>query len=169
MRITSGGSVLINNTSSVGSKLIVKSDGTTSASFACIFWDSASSDLMYVRSDGYGYLKASAWVYGSDLRMKENVSNVENGLDMVLKMKPKHFDYINGQKNNIGFVAQDIQKIIPQAVSVTNEETGMLGLKTDFLVPYIAKAVQELKLEKDTEIAELRAQIEELKELIKNK
>jgi hypothetical protein len=168
-RITSGGNVLVNNTSSVGSKLIVKSDGTTSASFACIFWDSASSDLMYVRSDGYGYLKASAWVYGSDLRMKENVSNVENGLDMVLKMKPKHFDYINGQKNNIGFVAQDIQKIIPQAVSVTNEETGMLGLKTDFLVPYIAKAVQELKLEKDTEIAELKAQIEELKELIKNK
>jgi hypothetical protein len=45
----------------------------------------------------------------------------------------------------------------------------MLGLKTDFLVPYIAKAVQELKLEKDTEIAELKAQIEELKELIKNK
>jgi hypothetical protein len=166
MRITSGGNVLVNNTSSVGSKLIVKSDGTTSASFACIFWDSASSDLMYVRSDGYGYLKASAWVYGSDLRMKENVSNVENGLDMVLKMKPKHFDYINGQKNNIGFVAQDIQKIIPQAVSVTNEETGMLGLKTDFLVPYIAKAVQELKLEKDTEIAELKAQIEELKAMI---
>jgi hypothetical protein len=169
MRITSGGNILVNNTSSVGSKLIVKSDGTTSASFACIFWDSASSDLMYVRSDGYGYLKASAWVYGSDLRMKENVSNVENGLDMVLKMKPKHFDYINGQKDNIGFIAQDIQKIIPQAVSITNNKTGMLGLKTDFLVPYIAKAVQELKLEKDIEISELKAQIEELKELIMSK
>ena len=149
LRITSGGNVLINNTSSVGSKLILKSDGTTSATFACIFWDSASSDLMYVRSDGYGYLKASAWVYGSDLRMKENVSNVENGLDMVLKMKPKHFDYINGVKNNIGFIAQDIQEIIPEAVSITNEETGMLGLKTDFLVPYLVKAIQELKAEID--------------------
>ena len=148
-RITNGGNLLINNTSSVGSKLILKSDGTTSATFACIFWDSASSDLMYVRSDGYGYLKASAWVYGSDLRMKENVSNVENGLDMVLKMKPKHFDYINGVKNNIGFIAQDIQEIIPEAVSITNEETGMLGLKTDFLVPYLVKAIQELKAEID--------------------
>jgi len=147
MRITSGGNLLVNNTSSVGSKLIVRSDGTTSSTFACIFWDSANSDLMYVRSDGYGYLKASAWVYGSDSRMKENVSNVENGLDMVLKMKPKHFDYINGQKNNLGFIAQDIQKIIPEAVSITNEKTGMLGLKTDFLIPYLVKAIQEQQVQ----------------------
>jgi hypothetical protein len=147
MRISSGGNLLVNNTSSVGSKLIVRSDGTTSSTFACIFWDSATSDLMYVRSDGYGYLKASAWVYGSDSRMKENVSNVENGLDMVLKMKPKHFDYINGQKNNLGFIAQDIQKIIPEAVSITNEKTGMLGLKTDFLIPYLVKAIQEQQVQ----------------------
>jgi hypothetical protein len=99
---------------------------------------------MYVAPNGYGYLLGSAWAYGSDIRMKENISDVQNGIDMVLKIKPKHFDYIDGQKNNIGFIAQDIQEIIPQAVSISNEETGMLALKTDFLVPYLVKAIQEL-------------------------
>ena len=105
---------------------------------------------MYVRNDGAGYLKASAWSYGSDLRIKENISNVENGVEMVLKMKPKHFDYIDGQKNNLGFIAQDVQEIIPQAVSISDEKTGILALKTDFLVPYLVKAIQELKAENDT-------------------
>ena len=97
--------------------------------------------------------------------MKENISNVENGLNMVLKMKPKHFDYINGTKNNLGFIAQDIQEIIPQAVTIT-ENTNMLGLKTDFLIPYLVKAVQEIVDKYDNKISILEAQIEELKSLI---
>ena len=125
-------------------KLLVTADGTSSAAFCLYAQDSGTNALMFIRNDGYGYLKASAWVYGSDLRMKENISDVENGLNMVLKMKPKHFDYIDGFKNNIGFIAQDIQEIIPQAVSIADEKTNMLGLKTDFLVPYLVKAIQEL-------------------------
>jgi hypothetical protein len=114
-----------------------------------------SAALLIMANDGYAYISASAWAYGSDLRLKENVKNVECGLDMVLKMKPKHFDYIDGSKDNLGFIAQDIQEIIPQAVSVSNKETGMLALKTDFLVPYLVKAIQEQQ-----------EQIEELKALI---
>jgi hypothetical protein len=119
---------------------------TTSTAFSSSLYclNSSSVNCMLVRGDGYGYLLASAWAYGSDLRMKENISDVENGIDMVLKMKPKHFDYIDGTKDNIGFIAQDIQEIIPQAISVPDEATGMLALKTDFLVPYLVKAIQEL-------------------------
>jgi hypothetical protein len=145
MTITSGGSVLIGSTTvNTAVALQVYSSGTTSSTYPFSLRNSAGTDNFYIRSDGYGYLQASSWAYGSDRRMKENISDVENGLDMVLKMKPKHFDYINGQKDNLGFIAQDIQEIIPQAVSVSNQETGMLALKTDFLVPYLTKAIQEL-------------------------
>jgi len=105
--------------------------------------DNAGTPNFYVQANGSGYLLGSAWTYGSDFRMKENIFDLDNGIEMVLKMKPKHFDYIKGTKNNIGFIAQDIQEIIPQAVSIT-EKTGMLGLKTDFLLPYLVKAIQEL-------------------------
>jgi hypothetical protein len=46
-------------------------------------------------------------------------------------------------KDNLGFIAQDIEQIIPQAVSISDKESGMLSLKTDFLVPYLVKAIQE--------------------------
>jgi hypothetical protein len=181
MRITSGGNVLIGTTTDNGPKLqvagqinVTSSGSSNIASFnngssgygvyisagSGGQWNLYAADYagtanFYVTANGYGYLLGSAWAYGSDFRMKENISNVENGLDMVLKMKPKHFDYINGTKDNLGFIAQDIQEIIPQAVSISNEKTGMLALKTDFLVPYLVKAIQELS----AEIEELKLKI----------
>lgn len=112
-------------------------------------------DRFWVDSDGAGYLKAAAWTYGSDLRLKENIKDVVNGIDTILKLKPKHFDYIDGVKNNLGFIAQDVQKVIPEAVSITDKNTGYLGLKTEFIIPYLVKAIQEQQ-----------AQINELKQLI---
>ena len=167
--ITSGGNVGIGTGSAQAAyQLRVKSNfdngiylsagtGTTDNAFYIDTKDEQTT-LFRIQGDGYGYLAANAWVYGSDLRLKENISDVENGIDMVSKMKPKHFDYIDGQKNNLGFIAQDVQKIIPQAVSVADEKKGTLGLKTDFLVPYLVKAIQE----QQTIIEDLKARIEKL-------
>ena len=66
------------------------------------------------------------------------------------KLKPTKFDYKNGLKNNIGWIAQDVQEVIPEAVSIGDEKTGMLALKSDFIVPYLVKAIQELKNELET-------------------
>ena len=98
---------------------------------------------------GTGYLGAAAWVYSSDERLKNNISYLDgtSGLDKVMQLKPASFDYINGDKNNLGFIAQDVQKVIPEAVVVANQNTGMLGLKTDFIVPYLTKAIQEQQSE----------------------
>jgi hypothetical protein len=158
MRITSGGATQITGQLSVtaanSSNVAVFNNGSSGyglninagsgGQWNLYVANYAGTPNMYVTASGYGYLLGSAWAYGSDIRMKENISDVKNGLDMVLKMKPKHFDYINGQKDNLGFIAQDVQEIIPQAVSISDEKTGMLALKTDFLVPYLVKAIQEL-------------------------
>ena len=144
MRINSDGQVGIGIASSPSVRLLIKGH-TTGTEKAIQANDSSNVDLFYVQNNGGGYLKASAWTYGSDRRLKENIIDVENGIEMVLKMKPKHFDYIDGTKNNLGFIAQDIEKIIPEAVSITNEQNKTLGLKTDFLVPYLVKAIQELE------------------------
>jgi hypothetical protein len=31
---------------------------------------------LLIRDDGYGWLKAASWAYGSDRRMKENITNL---------------------------------------------------------------------------------------------
>jgi hypothetical protein len=107
---------------------------------------SPSTYKLYV--NGTGYLAAAAWVYTSDKRLKENISyfNSDSGLDKILQLKPAKFDYIDGEKNQLGFIAQDVQVVIPEAV-VTNQTTGMLGLKTEFIMPYLVKAVQQQQTE----------------------
>ena len=113
MRITSGGNVLINNTSSVGSKLIVKADGTSNAGYAAIFWDSTSNDLFYLRNDGlvatgtrtfspYNYaasgramiVDASGFLgyLVSTRESKANIKSIEN-VDFINQLNPVSFNY----------------------------------------------------------------------------
>jgi hypothetical protein len=143
--MAASGNLLIGTNSDVSAKIYI----VGSASYGIVYQNTSNVNNFYVGVGGDGYLRASAWSYGSDIRMKENISDIYNGLEIVSKLKPKHFDYIDGQKNNLGFIAQDIQLLIPQAVSISDEKTGMLALKTDFIVPYLVKAIQELKAELD--------------------
>ncbi|EKD30409.1 MAG: hypothetical protein ACD_78C00065G0004 [uncultured bacterium (gcode 4)] len=113
---------------------------------------------------GPGYINQSAWTYGSDRRLKENIVYFNSGLEKVLQLKPAAYDYISGTKNNLGFIAQDVQQVIPEAVSITDSKTGMLGLKTEFIIPYLVNAMKELKSQKDSEIQELKKDNNKLKQ-----
>jgi hypothetical protein len=144
MRITSDGLVGIGNSAGVG-KLQVWSTTSTSGSYPLTIYNPSGVDLLYIRGDGYAYIAASAWAYGSDKRIKENIDYIETGLDKILALKPAKFDYIDGLKDNIGWIAQDVQEVIPEAVNTISETNDQLTLKSDFIVPYLVKAVQELE------------------------
>jgi hypothetical protein len=90
---------------------------------------------------GSGYLNAASWTYGSDRRLKENIEDLSYGLDTILSLNPKKFDYISGGKNQLGFVAQDIQTVIPEIVE--QRPDGMLGLKTDMILPVMVNAIKQ--------------------------
>ena len=155
MRITSGGNVGINTTDLASVKFRVQGDDTSGTKFTLYAQDSATTALFYVRNDGVGYLKAAAWAYGSDRRIKENINYIITGLDKVMALKPATFDYIDGVKNNIGWIAQDVEEVIPEAVGTISENNDQLTLKSDFIIPYLVKAIQE----QQTQIEELKALI----------
>lgn len=144
MKMTSTGIVGIGNSAGVG-KLQVWSTTSTSGSYPFTIYNPSGVDLLYIRGDGYAYIAASAWAYGSDKRIKENIDYIETGLDKILALKPAKFDYIDGLKDNIGWIAQDVQEVIPEAVNTISETNDQLTLKSDFIVPYLVKAVQELE------------------------
>jgi hypothetical protein len=65
---------------------------------------------------------SSAWTVVSDKRVKTNIRPYETGLQELLQIEPKVFDY-NGKagfdakiKNNIGIIAQEVKDIIPETV-----------------------------------------------------
>jgi hypothetical protein len=105
-----------------------------------------------------GTVSFAAWTYNSDRRLKENIQylNGINAINIISMLKPATFDYINGAKNDAGFIAQDVQKILPHLVTV--DPQGMLGLKTTELIPYMIKGMQELEKEN----AALRQRLEAL-------
>jgi trimeric autotransporter adhesin len=95
---------------------------------------------------------ASGVVSTSDANLKTNITPSPYGLQQVMQMKPVQYNWKTNPGNDlqIGFLAQDIQKIIPEAVVVPTNGDPM-GMKYSELIPVLAKAIQELKNENETQ------------------
>ena len=100
----------------------------------------------------------------SDERLKENIKQIPYGLEEVLKMKPVEYDWKEkrGGKHDIGVIAQDIEKLIPEII----KENKDLKTKEDFksvdygkMVAVLIKAIQE----QQEEIELLKANLDQLK------
>ena len=108
-----------------------------------------TTSMFNVSNIGAGYLAAASWTYGSDRRMKENITPLSYGLSSLMQLKPAQFDYISGQKDQLGFIAQDVQTVLPELVKTL--PNGMLGLQTEGMIPVIVNAIQEQQAEIGTQ------------------
>ena len=103
----------------------------------------------------YKPIYASAFVEQSIKSSKENFSSItdEEALNL-LKIPPMHFDYINGEKNQSGFIAEDVEPFFSEICSYQKDEkTGekkLFGLDYSKFSPYIVKLlqVQEERIER---------------------
>jgi len=97
----------------------------------------------------------------SDISLKENIKPLETGLDEVIKLQPRRFDWKNDDGKNIaGFVAQEVEEILPDLVSEQkyNETENKKFLKMGDMIPTLVKAIQE----QQTIIEDLKSRIETL-------
>jgi hypothetical protein len=84
---------------------------------------------------------------GSDKNLKTNIIPIENAIDKVLSLEGVEFDFISGNDtgylgvHQIGLIAQDVNKIIPEVVSKNND--GTLGLSYQHLVALLIEAMKE--------------------------
>jgi hypothetical protein len=100
----------------------------------------------------------------SDERLKENMYDVTGSLNRILELKPTHFTWKENKKQDVGFIAQEVEEIIPEVVETSQgfintdgEEEGIKDMKTisyPKLIPYLVDTIQELtkrieKLEED--------------------
>ena len=94
----------------------------------------------------------------SDEKLKTNVKTIENGLEKVLSLRGVEYDRVDIDSHQIGVIAQEVEKIIPEVVS-TNTETGTKSVAYGNLVGVLIEAIKDLKVE----ISELKSEIDELK------
>lgn len=101
----------------------------------------------------------------SDARLKNNIQLLTSGLSEVMRLQPVSFDYresLNSSEyngHNIGFVAQQVKEVIPEAVSANPD--SLLAINTTAMIPYLVKAIQELKEENQ----QLSGKIEQLQKV----
>jgi hypothetical protein len=95
----------------------------------------------------YTYLTAR-----SDVRKKTNIQNCPYGLNEVLQLRPVTFKWIDRLETNpneieYGFIAQEVEQIIPELVN--EDSLGFKNIKNAY-APLLVKAVKELKMQLDT-------------------
>jgi len=193
MRITSGGALVINGTTAVltstnrgnitlsgtASSLLGFSNGTSYTGYiyndygANLFqWVSAGNTIQVVCSSNGVQLTsgATSWSSISDERLKNITGNIENAVNSLMTLRTiKHtWKSDDTNKENLGLIAQDVQKVFPQVIDINKlpsklddeqkDETKYLAVRYTELVPVLVKAIQELKTQNDA----LQSRIETL-------
>ena len=129
-----------------------------------------SGDLIfdYNRGDSgtwIGYVNDSngAWVSTSDKKLKKDIEPMAPVLDRLDRLKPSRYRFKTQEEDeprSYGFIAQDVEALFPDMVSNEKEQLGLNY--SDFAVLSV-KAVQELRAEKDRELADKQGEIDDLK------
>lgn len=87
--------------------------------------------------------RANAWNNLSDSSSKTNVVTIHNALKKVLHLRGVTFNWIVCGKPSIGFIAQEVETVLPSIVS-TDTITGLKSLDYGKIVPVIVECIKQL-------------------------
>jgi len=93
-------------------------------------------------------ITAFATYHSSDINLKKNINTLTNCYDVVSDLNPVGFKWIKDNKDNVGFIAQEVEQVIPSIVSDNDEYKAIAETK---IIAYLVGAIQEL----DKELREL--------------
>jgi hypothetical protein len=105
-----------------------------------------------------------SWLSFSDERLKNIKGNFNSGLKAVMQLQPLRYQYrannavgITPNGDHIGFSAQAVQKVIPEAVTSTS--TGYLMVNNDPIIWTMLNAIKE----QQQQIDELKQEVRRLR------
>ena len=94
---------------------------------------------------GIGGIRADEFVTYSDRSLKTNIQKMDGALEKVMKLQPTTYEKVSTGKNEIGFIAQDVAKVVPEicALDATGEGRGIDYSRMSTLLVGALKAQQE--------------------------
>lgn len=119
---------------------------------------SANKVVFYNPSNtGHIDIEARSFIQISDERLKTNIERIakpqgKGALAKVLQLNGYSYDWKDGtsqrsmtggvNNHQIGFLAQEVEKIIPEAV-VTADSSGVKAMSYNYIIPYLVEAIKE--------------------------
>ena len=166
--VSNGGMQLLPAGNGASIPLIASSGNSASDSAVtmAVYSTSASQYQFYVGYAGTVFARSVVISALSDERLKENIVDLDVGLDKIMALKPRKFDWKEGQgtnkKNVRGFIAQELEEVFPDLIDEWRDpapegEEPYRSVRQD-LMPVLVKAMQE----QQALITSLTARIEAL-------
>lgn len=149
---------LHNQTNNHGRIEVAKTTSGTRDAYVC------RHNGSYVGGVSYGN-SSTTFATSSDIRLKENIVDLDGAIDRVKQLEPKRFNFkIDPDVTVDGFLAHEVQTVIPEAVLGTYNEVDTDGnpvyqsIDQAKLVPLLTSALKEAI----TKIEQLEARVAEL-------
>ena len=98
---------------------------------------------IYAGDAGTGYLSITAanFITTSDRRLKSDIKPIKDGLSVLKQFTS--YEYIKDDKQDAGFIAQEVQEVIPY--SVMEDSEGYLTMNDRPILAHMHKAILELE------------------------
>ncbi len=101
----------------------------------------------------YGTVKAHSFVTYSDETLKTNFTALSNPLETVKKLQGLNYTWKSDGTKDIGFIAQEVEKVVPEVVYSDGKKDGSYGLDYSSLTALLTEAIKQ----QDNQITELKA------------
>jgi hypothetical protein len=94
---------------------------------------------------------ANGTIQTSDQRLKTDIADLSYGLADILKLRAVSYTWTAHpeQGTKLGFIAQEVQPIMPETVAVGDDANHTLGLNYTEFIPAIVKSIQQLSAKLD--------------------
>lgn len=163
IRVDSSGNLLLGSSTPViagTSATIQVTSPNTIIPFSCVnsnlptkkwkFGAEGSGGAFIVFTDGntgvYLTYGNTSWTATSDERLKTNLIPIEDAIEKVAKLRSVtgRFKTDDEGVSRAFLIAQDVQAVLPEAVSMQNDEQGTLGIQYTDVIPLLVSAINEL-------------------------
>jgi SMC interacting uncharacterized protein involved in chromosome segregation len=102
----------------------------------------------------------------SDSKLKDNIEDTDRtATDVIGKIQHRQFDWkSSGEHVPLGYVADELQEIIPEAVFEVPQTDGdtIKQIDANKIIPYLTKALQE----SNEKVVQLEQRIEQLEKIV---
>lgn len=105
----------------------------------------------------YGPISATSFTSTSDRSQKTDITPIENGLELVEKIRGVRYKLLNDDKVLVGVIAQEIEEVLPEVVN--SNDDGIKSVSYGNIVGVLVEAIKQ----QQEQINTLKREIELLK------
>ena len=86
----------------------------------------------------------------SDQRLKKDIHTISGSMNKILQLRPTEFTWIDNDKQDVGFIAQEVEEIIPEVIEISDgfintvNDQQIKTISYPKLVPYLVDTIQQL-------------------------